>query len=134
MTFRALVMQINLASKYFYKYFISGFLVTSYSLIILSSFEGINFIIKLTFVEISSHFIRWLFFEKFVYSDVKFISKQQSLITYIYSITLPYLLNVIFYVFFPFKKVFLNSFRVIFISAVVGFFWSKFIYKRRKLK
>ena len=127
-------MGINLASKYFFKYCISGFLVTCYSLIILSSFGGINFLIKLSFVEISTHLIRWLFFEKFVYSDIKFRSKHQSLITYIYAISIPYLLNIICYIFFPFKKLFLNSLRVIFISAIVGFFWSKFIYKRNKFR
>ena len=124
-------MKINFPSKYFYKYLISGIFITSYSFIILSIFGEINFVLTLTFVELSSHLIRWLSFEKFVYSDLKFTKKRHSLIRYLYAIIVPYFLNIILYLFFPFNTVFLNSIRVIFTSAIVGFFWSEYIYRKK---
>ena len=124
-------MKINLISGHFYKYLISGIFVTTYSFLILSIFGRNNFLFTLAFVEISSHFIRWLFFEKFVFSDVKFKSLRSSFLKYFYTITAPYFLNIIFYIYFPFKKLFLNSLRVILISALVGFFCSKLVYLKK---
>ena len=131
-------MKINLNLRYFWKYIISGIFVTSYSLIILSIFGEKNFLLTLTFVEISSHLIRWFFFEKFVYSEFRIKKKRQSFLKYIKAIILPYLLNIIFYIFFPLKTIFFNALRVVLISAIVGYFWSQYIYihnsKVKKLK
>ena len=115
-------------SKYFIKYVINGIILSSYAFIILSIFGDKNFLLILTFVEISSHIIRWLSFEKFVYSEVKFNRKRDSLLKYLYAIIVPYILNIFLYLSYPLGSVFFNSVRAILISAIVGFFWSKYIY------
>ena len=117
--------------NYFIKYIFSGTIVTSYSILALLIFNQKYFILGLIFVEISSHIIRWNLFKNYVYKNLNSKKILVSLSIYLKSIFLPFILNLIIYLLFPFNSKIMNILRVIFISGILGFLWSKHVYTKK---
>lgn len=119
-------------NEYLLRYIFAGLFVSIYSFIILTITNSSNFIFVLSFVEISSHLIRKLLFEKYVYKQVRHKSPKNKLIKYIKSILPAYIVNVILYISIPLNNSILNSLRVILISSVIGFLSSRYFYLNKK--
>ena len=126
MRLRNKVIQLIKAS-YLGRYLISGIIVTTYSLVVLTLLTRFNFYIAYIVVESTSNVIRCRLFERFV-----FVRDQGSLLVRLqrYGIaTLPVIIvNYLTYFLLPINNPFAASLRAVIISIVLGFLLAKKTY------
>ena len=115
-----------IGESYVVRYLLSGFFVTTYSLILLTLLGRFNFYIAYVFVEFSSNLIRCRLFERFVFvrSDGSIFVRLKR-----YGIaSLPVVVvNYMTYFLFPVNPL-IASLRAVIISIFLGFILARKVY------